>query len=110
MVPLTPFSNAVVEFTTLRDRMSGAAEPELEPEPVTDLPEGVPGVASDTSIHSWLQQFKLEAYAQPLADDGYDDLEHIKDLTEEEIDEVLEDVEMKKGHRRTFKREWNKLQ
>ena len=83
---------------------------EPEPEPVTDLPEGVPGVASDTSIHSWLQQFKLEAYAQPLADDGYDDLEHIKDLTEEEIAEVLEDVEMKKGHRRTFKREWNKLQ
>ena len=51
-----------------------------------------------------------EAYAQALADDGYDDLQHITGLDEQEIDEVLEEIGMKKGHRRTFKREWAKLQ
>ena len=50
------------------------------------------------------------AYAQALEDDGYDDLQHITGLDEQEIDEVLEEIGMKKGHRRTFKREWAKLQ
>jgi hypothetical protein len=34
---------------------------------------------------------------------------HIIDITEEEIDEILDDIGMKKGHKRTFKREWAKL-
>ena len=34
---------------------------------------------------------------------------HITDVTEEEIDEILGDIGMKKGHKRTFKREWAKL-
>lgn len=70
----------------------------------------VPATARDTHIRSWLRRFKLEAYAQALADDGYDDLQHITGLDEQEIDEVLEEIGMKKGHRRTFKREWAKLQ
>ncbi len=37
-------------------------------------------------------------------DQGYDDVVHLYDLTEEEIDVIVEDVQMKKGHARTFKR------
>jgi hypothetical protein len=34
---------------------------------------------------------------------------HITYVTEEEIDEILRDIGMKKGHKMTFKREWAKL-
>ena len=96
--------------------MNGAvsAEEGVPPQPHMDSEPGSecasPATARDTHIRSWLRRFKLEAYAEALEDDGYDDLQHITGLDEQEIDEVLEEIGMKKGHRRTFKREWAKLQ
>jgi len=83
-------------------------QPQVESEPGSECAS--PATARDTHIRSWLRRCKLEAYAQALEDDGYDDLQHITGLDEKEIDEVLEEIGMKKGHRRTFKREWAKLQ
>ena len=83
-------------------------QPRVESEPGSECAS--PATARDTHIRSWLRRFKLEAYAEALEDDGYDDLQHLTGLDEQEIDEVLEEIEMKKGHRRTFKREWAKLQ
>ena len=84
--------------------------PQLHAEPEPGSECASPTTVRDTHIRSWLRRCKLEAYAQALEDDGYDDLQHITGLDEQEIDKVLEEIGMKKGHRRTFKREWAKLQ
>ena len=81
-------------------------QPHAEPEPGFECAS--PTTARDTHIRSWLRRCKLEAYAQALEDDLH--VQHITGLDEQEIDEVLEEIGMKKGHRRTFKREWAKLQ
>ena len=101
-------------------------EPELEPELLgaveTSKPERTcvrpapPGQAdrpqhdSASAVRKWLARIKLEAYADAIVEQqGYDALEFLVDLREEDIDELIDDVRMKKGHGERFKSSWQLL-
>ena len=99
---------------TLAQQWQNAHSPEVLPKPQLELapellPQPRPLVGVRRPVLNWLQQFMLDAYAPRLCEEGYDDLIHLCYLTEEEINEVMQDVGMKKGHARTFLREWIKL-
>ena len=73
---------------------------ELEPS------EGTPPLQT---LEAWLGSIKLERYVDAFKDEGYDVLEFLLPLTEPEVEEVMCDVEMKKGHRKTFLPAWRQL-
>eukprot|EP01045_Picozoa_sp_COSAG04_P012742 COSAG04_NODE_870_length_9725_cov_3.580303_8_plen_83_part_00 len=70
-------------------------ELESEPDPALDPVLQLQYTARGPIV-DWLQQLKLDAYAASLCDEGYDDIIHLCYLNEEEIDEVMQDVHMKK--------------
>jgi len=49
------------------------------------------------------------AYADGMSEPGYDDLLFLRDASEADIDELIGDVRMKKGHAKKFKLEWKAL-
>lgn len=87
------------------------AEESKAPEP--KLPEGDPSKLdrqrSQITVDAWLQTVKLDRYASAIKDAGYDELQFLQDAQEEDIDEVLVDIKMKKPHVRTFKKAWRLL-
>ena len=48
----------------------------------------------------WLKQHKLLAYLPALEEQGYDDLIVLCSLTDDELRALVEDIDMKPGHRR----------
>ena len=61
---------------------------------------------ADESIEGWLTSFhpSLEQYAQGLVAYGYDDTSVLEAATEEDIEEAMGELQMKKPHRRLFVR------
>ena len=57
---------------------------------------------ADESIGGWLTSFhpSLEQYAQGLVAYGYDDTSVLEAATEEDIEEAMDELQMKKPHRR----------
>jgi hypothetical protein len=60
-------------------------------------------------VLDWLTQIKLASYADGMSEQGYDDLQFLRDANEADIDELIVDVRMKKGHAKKFKLEWKAL-
>ena len=92
-----------------------AAMMEPEPEVARRAEEGVPPARAAVSVSEWLASIKLEAYADAIAEEGYDELQFLGDAEEADIDELLETLQgsagvgMKKPHARTLKKAWKAL-
>ena len=54
-------------------------------------------------------QIKLQRYSAAIKEAGYDELEFLMDAEEADLDEMVTDIDMKKAHIRTFKRNWKAL-
>lgn len=54
--------------------------------------------ADATEVGEWLQKEGLSAYSVAFYEQGYEDLAVLKSVRIEEVDQVLQDVEMKVGH------------
>jgi hypothetical protein len=69
-------------------------------------PSGVaaPVLATIQPIAEWLVSVNphLGRYAQAFIEYGYDDTDLLMEATEEDIEEAVDELEMKKGHRRAF--------
>jgi hypothetical protein len=61
-------------------------------------------------VRVWLEQARLGLYADRFESEGYDDLEALRDLHDMEVEELIEEVEMKKGHARNFRKRIAELQ
>lgn len=60
-------------------------------------------------VQEFLKSAALSEYESAFEETGYDSLPHILHSTPKELDEIADDVNMKKGHRRRFKNEISKL-
>ena len=49
----------------------------------------VPPFSSDMSLDAWMQSIKLDRYAAAIKDEGYDELEFLKDADQEDVDEMI---------------------
>jgi hypothetical protein len=58
--------------------------------------------AEDMSVEAWLNSIKLDRYHEKIVEKGYDELEFLKDADEEDINEMIETIGMKKPHIKTF--------
>ena len=61
-------------------------------------------------VRIWLDQARLGLYADMFESEGYDDLEALRDLDDMEVEELIEEVEMKKGHARNLRKRLAELQ
>ena len=61
-------------------------------------------------VRSWLDGGRLGIYDIAFEREGYDDVQALKELEESEIEELIVEVQMKKGHARHFKRRMKELQ
>ena len=61
-------------------------------------------------VRIWLERARLGLYADKFETEGYDDLEALRDLDEQEVEELIEEVEMKKGHARNLRKRIAELQ
>ena len=61
-------------------------------------------------VRIWLDRGRLGLYADKFESEGYDDLEALRDLDESEVEELIEEVEMKKGHARNLRKRVAELQ
>jgi calcium/calmodulin-dependent protein kinase I len=61
-------------------------------------------------VREWLDQARLGLYADRFESEGYDDLEALRDLDDSEVEELIEEVEMKKGHARNMRKRIAELQ
>ena len=52
---------------------------------------------------------KLHRYAIAVKERGYDELEFLRDAEEAEIEELLDEIQMKRPHVRVFKHAWSEL-
>ena len=61
-------------------------------------------VEGEGEVKNWLQQINLSEYAKAFIDEGYDDLEQISDMKDEDITDLIEDVGLSKknGHKKRF--------
>ena len=50
-------------------------------------------------LGAWLVSHKLQGYQQSLRNEGYDDLRTLIALSASELEEMMQDIQMKKGHR-----------
>ena len=48
----------------------------------------------------WLDRGRLGLYAEKFEEEGYDDLQALRELEDDEVEELIEEVGMKKGHAR----------
>lgn len=78
--------------------------------------EGKGGRASHrrfVTVSEWLASIKLEAYADAIAEEGYEELQFLSDAEEAEelLGSLLADssVRMKKPHARTLNMAWGAL-
>jgi tRNA A-37 threonylcarbamoyl transferase component Bud32 len=76
-----------------------------------DTPDASEGRDSKMEmVRKWLEGCHLGVYADQFEEEGYDDLEAIKELEADEVEELFEEISMKKGHRRNFKKRLYALQ
>jgi len=61
-------------------------------------------------VRQWLDEARLGLYADRFESEGYDDLEALRDLDDVEVEELIEEVEMKKGHARNIRKRIAELQ
>lgn len=61
-------------------------------------------------VRIWLDRARLGLYADKFESEGYDDLQALRDLDDSEIEELIEEVEMKKGHARNLRKRLAELQ
>eukprot|EP01044_Picomonas_judraskeda_P022053 COSAG03_NODE_5373_length_1266_cov_1.118252_1_plen_301_part_10 len=85
------------------------SDPERAPALQCDTAPDLEPAGADTAIVAWLAQFKLERYAAQLCRHGYDDVEFIRELTEADVDDLIADAQMEKGHAKRFKLECARL-
>jgi tRNA A-37 threonylcarbamoyl transferase component Bud32 len=76
----------------------------LSPKAAEDRKAKMAGVAN------WLEKGRLGLYEDAFEREGYDDIDALKEMEEEEIEELIVEVGMKKGHARNFKRRMKELQ
>ena len=60
------------------------------------------GEQRDGDFSAWLENHKLHSYKQALAEEGYEGIESLTLLSDEEIEELSRSVNMKPGHKKTF--------
>ena len=58
----------------------------------------------------WLERGRLGIYADKFEQEGYDDIEALREMEAEEIEEMVEEVQMKRGHARHFRKRMAELQ
>lgn len=61
------------------------------------------------TIGSWLHGIKLNRYEAAMQACGYDEVEFLRDADEDDIEELLEELQMKRPHARAFRRAWSEL-
>ncbi len=92
----------------------------VEPDPVVKSLEAQPPPESQSepqpnpaSINEWLSKLKLQQYESVLVEEGYDELQFLRDADTCDIEELLErlvnEKVMKKAHSKTFMKAWDKL-
>jgi hypothetical protein len=54
------------------------------------------------SLEAWLSSINLDRYHGALVEEGYDELQFLKDADEDDITEIIETIGMKKPHIKTF--------
>ena len=54
-------------------------------------------------VQSLLQSFRLEQYAHAFDDNGYDDLQFLLEMKDDEVTELVKNVAMKPGHAHKFR-------
>ena len=59
-------------------------------------------------IEDWLKSISLQQYAEAVGDYGYDSLLALDAASEEDLQEMMEAVDMKKPHRRLLMEQWKK--
>ena len=102
-----PYGVSVESLLAQTSADTGLVRERSTPEPQPEV--AAHGSSSATTLVDWLSGFKLQSYADAMAEQGYDDLVFLRDLGEHDIDELVADVKMKKGHAKKFKVEWQKL-
>ena len=85
---------------------ASAARRLAEGDPAAALSKQLSGAES---VDAWLRSVKLQRYADAVKRAGYDDMQFLRDADLSEINEMLEDVEMKKPHAKTFRVAWTTL-
>ena len=75
------------------------------------LPAQEPSGASDESptqqhqtVADWLAQNKLSDFVVAAEENGVQDLQDLLDMSADEIDELMVEMKLKIGHKKTFKR------
>ena len=95
---------AVIEKTSaLKEGLTSQLN-NLAASPRVDIREAKMG-----HVRVWLENCHLGQYADKFEEEGYDDVDAIKDLDEEELNELCDEVGMKTGHRRNFKKRFAAL-
>ena len=77
----------------------------------TRLPMSRPTQAQGSvidGIEDWLKSISLQQYAEAVGDYGYDSLLALDAASEEDLQEMMEAVDMKKPHRRLLMEQWKK--
>jgi len=102
------------EMEALCRRFESEPEPELldpEPEPEADAAEeGIPPEPVEAmTLESWLAEHKLARYMVALCEEGYDDLDFLRDADVADVTELAVTVTMKKPHAKAFERACAKL-
>lgn len=61
------------------------------------------------AVEEWLTSVELSRFAGAIIEQGYESLKYLQDADEEDIDELVTDVGMKKPQAKRLLREWQKL-
>ena len=59
-----------------------------------------PAAVAHDALKEWLRECDLEQYAEAFKEYGYEDTEVLEEATEEDIEEAVEELGVKKPHRR----------
>ena len=55
-------------------------------------------------VRKWLEKSHLGEYSDRFEEEGYDDFGALRELEEEEVEELIEEIGMKKGHARNLRK------
>jgi Ca2+-binding EF-hand superfamily protein len=61
------------------------------------------------AVHAWLERHELDAYSDRLREAGYSSMRFLQAASEDDIQEAIRDVAMKKGHAKVFMLAWTEL-
>lgn len=69
-----------------------------------------PAPADTDTVASWLARYELDEYAEGLNDAGYNSMRFLQAAVPEDLEELANDIGMKKVHKKVFLAAWDELQ